>query len=181
MRKRVKRVYLGDHVFKELIAMDEAPARGRAGENDDDEGPRFGDLTTALDEAQEAIKAARQEVQSGFDSEDGSFSFDSVRGSVAKARDCMDRLVGHLGGARGADEEQGETREEAHKHSRDGRVDHRLDFAPGGADAARGVAFDHDPMTGIPRFKPPTPTPAQQRRRAKASGLVREIFAPPER
>lgn len=183
MPKQLKRVYLGDHVFKELIAMDEAPARGSAGKKDDDSGPRFGDLSAALDAAQAAIDAARQEVQSGIDSADGSFSFDTVRESITKARDCMDLLDGHLGGKRGAsgeDEEQEESREDAYKHSRDSQVDHRRDFAPGSADSARGLALDHDPMTGHPRFKPPKLTRAQQQQRAKASGLVHAIFTPHE-
>jgi hypothetical protein len=128
MSKRLKRVYLGDHVFKELIAMDEAPAR--ATERDDgDDSPTYADLHAALDEAQEHLEAARKVIESGQRSGgDKAFSFDSVKRRVADARDCMDRLDGHLGGKLGARDSE--------------PVDHRRDFDPHAIDSALGLAFD---------------------------------------
>ena|ERR1700733_4962811 len=115
--------YLGENLYHEM-AMDEAPARKSEPEGD---GPSFGDLNAALDEAQAAIDAARKEIRAGSAAKDGAFSYDRVRRRIADARDCMDQLEEHLGGrARGEDEE----------------VDHRNDFsslAAGGAH--RDAAF----------------------------------------
>src|ERR1700683_3023377 len=108
------RRYLGENLFHEGMAMDEAPARESKSDSDDDD-PSFGDLNQVLDEAQAAIDAARNEIRSGADAKDGAFSFDRVRRRIADARDCMDQLEEHLGGSGsgGKDEEPGESERDA--------------------------------------------------------------------